>query len=174
LTVAMLRKIEGKDSDSDGVSNIDEIKAGKLPGDGAGKAPVEEVAPLVPRHSLHPLVVHFPIGIFLFGVLADFWGRFRSQPDVRVAARFALIVGAFTSLIAVATGLLAMFRMEIAIEGTMLIHLVLGATSAVMGITVATWRAKGEQDSAGYWALLALSGVVMALTGHFGAEMVWS
>jgi hypothetical protein len=37
LTAEMLKKIESKDSDGDGASNIDEIKADTLPGDKSSK-----------------------------------------------------------------------------------------------------------------------------------------
>lgn len=37
LTADILKKIEDKDSDKDGVKNIDEIKADKLPGDAKSK-----------------------------------------------------------------------------------------------------------------------------------------
>lgn len=37
LTEEVLKKVEDKDSDKDGVKNIDEIKAGKLPGDPKSK-----------------------------------------------------------------------------------------------------------------------------------------
>lgn len=37
LTEEILKKVEDKDSDKDGVKNIDEIKAGKLPGDPKSK-----------------------------------------------------------------------------------------------------------------------------------------
>ena len=37
LTADILKKIEDKDSDKDGVSNLDEIKADKLPGDAKSK-----------------------------------------------------------------------------------------------------------------------------------------
>lgn len=37
LTAEILKKVEALDSDKDGVSNIDEIKAGTLPGDAKSK-----------------------------------------------------------------------------------------------------------------------------------------
>lgn len=37
LTPSALKAVEAKDSDKDGVTNIDEIKAGKLPGDAKSK-----------------------------------------------------------------------------------------------------------------------------------------
>lgn len=37
LTADILKKVEDKDSDKDGVKNIDEIKADKLPGDAKSK-----------------------------------------------------------------------------------------------------------------------------------------
>ena len=93
LTVAVLQAIEGGDADQDGWLNGDEIRAGYLPGDseshpdgrpgdavepvtgttgpiGGNVAPTPVPAaspPVVPLHSFHPAVVHFPVALFLFG-----------------------------------------------------------------------------------------------------------
>ena len=100
-------------------------------------------------------------------------GQKRSSREIRLAGKFALVVGALASLVAVGTGLLAMFRMGIAIEGAMLNHLVSGAASALLGLVVAIWRSKKEVVGFAYLTVLLLSGVLMALAGHLGAEMVW-
>lgn len=100
LTVAALALIESKDSDGDGATNIEEIRAGFLPGDRSNRPPAEEGEPavtsrpptpppaeLIPKHSFHPLIVHFPIGLFIFGAFLEFFWQV-AQKGGRAKARF--------------------------------------------------------------------------------------
>jgi uncharacterized membrane protein len=186
LTVAALALIESKDSDGDGATNIEEIRAGFLPGDRSNRPPAEEGEPavtsrpptpppaeLIPKHSFHPLIVHFPIGLFIFGAFLEFFGKWRKREDVRKLAFWNLGFGALASLIAVPTGIAAWLRIGFTLEGNLLIHLILAVTSTLMMLAVAAWRRSGEHDSPAYWTTLALSTAAVAGAGHFGALLVY-
>jgi len=186
LTVAALALIESKDSDGDGATNIEEIRAGFLPGDRSNRPPAEEGEPavtsrpptpppaeLIPKHSFHPLIVHFPIGLFIFGAFLEFFGKWRKREDVRKLAIWNLGFGALASLIALPTGIAAWLRIGFTLEGNLLIHLILAVTSTLMMLAVAAWRRSGEHDSPAYWTTLALSTAAVAGAGHFGALLVY-
>lgn len=176
LTVAMLKAIEGKDADQDGKTNLEEIEGGALPGDPTSKPAAETPPanpPLVPLHSYHPLVVHFPIGIFIFSAFLDGWGARKKDAQMRRIARLGLGVGTLASLIAIASGVTAMLRMGLPLEGTLLIHFILGILAGLLGIGVVAIRSESARSSVGYWSLLVLSVAAIAAAGHFGASMVW-
>lgn len=190
LTIAMLRTIELKDSDGDGAANIEEIRAGTLPGDpaskpkraletrppsGASPTPEPASAPqdAIPRHSFHPLVVHFPIGIFLFGVFLEVVGKVRRNPPLRTLALWNLAFGALASLLAIPTGIAAWLRLGFPLEGTLLTHFVVGIVASALMSGIALWRRNGPRDGWAYWTVLGIAAGSLAIAGHFGALMVY-
>jgi hypothetical protein len=86
----------------------------------------------------------------------------------------ALLVGAYSSLIAIPTGVAAWLRIGFALEGNMLIHLLLAVVASLIMIGVAMWRRKGELESNAYWLALGLGAILIGAAGHFGAAMVYS
>ncbi len=176
LTVLMLQQVENLDANQNGITNGEEIRVGSLPGaPAAGAAPPKaaEAPELIPDHSFHPAVVHFPIALFLFGGALDFWGWRKRKPEARYGAAIALWIGALTSLLAIPTGVAAWLRIGFPLEGTMLIHLLLGVTSSVCMIALAQWRRKSDRESLAYWLALAFVAILVAAAGHFGSVMVF-
>ena len=191
ITAANLHAIENVDSDGDKFSNGEEIQADFLPGDPASHPAGEPKAPpaaatsgasdkpeaaasseLIPLHSFHPAVVHFPIALFLFGILLELWGM-RGRPEARLAAKYSLIGGATATLMTIPTGLAVFLRSGFKWEGTPLLHFILAIAATALMIGVSVWRSKEEPTSKLYWALLLLTGAVVAAAGHFGGVMVY-
>ncbi len=199
LTLEILRSLEPKDSDGDGWPNVEEIKQDFLPGDPnshpAGMPPKatnhegmmgadmnaksdpaktgNALDALIPRHSFHPLVIHFPIALFIFGAFLEVVGWRRKHPAIREAAWWCLLAGALSTLIAVPTGFLLFYRSGFQWQGLALVHVPLALTATALMIATVLWRRKGAHQSLAYFGLLALATVVLSVAGHFGAQMVW-
>lgn len=197
LTLEILRSLESKDSDGDAWPNIEEIKQDTLPGDPeshpAGMPPGHDhskmmgadmnaksdpaktgnpLDELVPRHSFHPLIVHFPIALFIFGALLEFAG-WRKRPTLREAAWYCLLGGALSTLIAVPTGLLLFYRSGFQWQGLPVIHVTFALSATVLMISTVLWRRKAAHETYAYFILLALAVVAVSAAGHFGAQMVY-
>ncbi|MBL8086582.1 MAG: DUF2231 domain-containing protein [Chthonomonas sp.] len=173
VTEELIRALALKDSDGDGVKDMDEINQGSLPGDPASKTPNGGgKQPLIPAHSFHPLIIHFPIALFLFGAFLEFLGKHRGSEELRRAALWNLGFGAISSVVAVATGLVALFREGRGFEGIALTHLILGASSALCMVGLVLWRRKQILDTGLYWALLVTVAVLTGVAGHFGSMIV--
>src|SRR5207245_3258020 len=57
------------------------------------------------RQPLHPLLVHFPIGLFILSLLLDLASfAFRSTPDIVRGAFYAMLLGIIMALIAAVPG----------------------------------------------------------------------
>lgn len=128
---------------------------------------------LLAKHAQHVVVIHFPIALFVVGVVFDWIGHFRGSAALRNAAYYNFAVAALSSPLAVATGILAwQWQLEAQkLSGLLLLHLVLGIASALL--IVAVWwlrsRARANSSSPGYALILQGVGVfVVALTGHLG------
>src|SRR6266581_1789568 len=58
------------------------------------------------RHPLHPMLVHFPIGLFVLSLLLDLASRaFANTPSLVRDSFYAMLLGVITALIAAVPGL---------------------------------------------------------------------
>jgi uncharacterized membrane protein len=130
---------------------------------------------LLAKHAQHVVLIHFPIALFIIGVLFDFLAQWKKQPLLAAAAYYNLFVAAIATIPVVATGILA-WQWELEgqkLKGMLLTHLVMGFTSSVLIGVV--WfihrkaRQNQEEDLPGYRLPIEAVGVVIiALTGHLG------
>ena len=184
LTESVIARLAAVDSDGDGVSNDRELAAGTLPGDRASKPGADSAPPrspidrMMPPHSFHPLVVHFPVALLLFGALLEAGGaRFR-RPDLRSAGFLNISAAALFSVFAVATGIAALLRQSMPLSGIPLFHLCTGSTASIAMILVASRgivenRRGSGRTSRVYWGLLAFAFLAVACAGHLGSVLVF-
>ena len=130
---------------------------------------------LFAKHAQHVVLIHFPIALFIIGVLFDFLAQWKKQPLLAAAAYYNLLVAAIATIPVVVTGILAcQWELEgQKLKGILLMHLVMGCASSVLIWVV--WfihrrtRRKQEQVLPGYrLPIEAVSVVIVALTGHLG------
>lgn len=198
VTPALIRTLDSKDSDGDGWPNASEFAADTLPGDPASKpagTPPGSVMPkdstaaaafnpfglssvLYPGHAQHPVLVHFPIALFIFSLFLDVMGLRLNNRALNSAAYLNLAAAAVTALASVVTGLLAWrfaFGGEpLGSDRWLLLHLVLGSVTAVL--ICALWamrfrqlrRAVETAPGPLYVFLGVLTLALVSLTGHIG------
>jgi uncharacterized membrane protein len=127
------------------------------------------------KHAQHVVLIHFPIALFIIGVLFDFLAQWKKQRLLAAAAYYNLLVAAIATIPVLVTGLLA-WQWELEgqkLEGILLTHLVLGCVSSVLIWLV--WfihrrtRRNEEEVLPGYrLPIEAVAVVIVALTGHLG------
>jgi uncharacterized membrane protein len=125
------------------------------------------------KHAQHVVLIHFPIALFIIGVLFDFLAQWKRQR--LLAAYYNLLVAAIATIPVVVTGILA-WQWELEgqkLKGILLMHLVMGCLSSVLICVV--WfiqmrtRRKQEEVLPGYrLPIEAVAAVIVALTGHLG------
>jgi uncharacterized membrane protein len=127
---------------------------------------------LLAKHAQHVVLVHFPITLFLTGVVFDLAAR---RTKTASKARLNMIAAAIAVVPTLATGLAA-WQWQLAgqkLRGLLLIHLVLGCTSSLL-ICLVAWihfrrRNTSEPVLPGYYLPLEiLTAVVVALAAHIG------
>jgi uncharacterized membrane protein len=127
------------------------------------------------KHAQHVVLIHFPIALFIIGVLFDFLGQWKKQRMLAAAAYYNFLVAAISTIPVVVTGILA-WQWELEgqkVKGILLTHLVMGCLSSVLICVV--WfihmrtRRKQEGVLPGYrLPIEAVAVVIVALTGHLG------
>ena len=127
------------------------------------------------KHAQHVVLIHFPIALFIMGVLFDFLAQWKKQRLLAVAAYYNLLVAAIATIPVMVTGILA-WQWELEgqrLKGILLMHLVMGCMSSVLICVV--WfihmktRRKQEEILPGYrLPIEAVAVLIVALTGHLG------
>ena len=131
-------------------------------------------AALLAGHAQHPVIVHFPIALFIASVVFDALGLWRKRPILAAVAFYNLVGAAATIPFAIATGLGAWrWQLEGAVlKGNLRLHLICALTSASL-IFILCWmrsrlRAKGMAPGTVYVAVTFLALMMITLTGHLG------
>ncbi len=193
LSPKLLHSIDETDSDGDGFANIDEFKSDMLPGDPTShpsKKPTMatrevkaegEVSPfdiktaVLARSAQHPVLVHFPIALFVVSLLLDIIGTWKKKEALRTAAHINLILAAFGALIAVISGLIAwqLLYHGAELKGNLRLHLILGIVTTGLLFVLWTLRTRLLKNPTPaitrlYFFLGIVAFILIALTGHIG------
>ena len=136
--------------------------------------PFDLKAALLAGHAQHPVIIHFPIALFITSAVFEFLAVWRKQPVFASVAYYNLVGAALTVPLAIATGLGAwQWQLEGAtLKGNLLLHMICGLTSASL-ILFLCWkrsrfRARGVSPGVAYFAVTLLALMVITLTGHLG------
>ena len=127
------------------------------------------------KHAQHVVLIHFPIALFIIGVLFDFLA-YRTRRRVLAAAAYCnLFAAALATIPVLLTGILA-WQWELEgqrLKGILLFHLVFGVVSSALIWIV--WlihlRAERKQGAVlpGYrLPVEAVAVAILTVTGHLG------
>jgi uncharacterized membrane protein len=129
---------------------------------------------------LHPILVHFTIGLVGASFVFDVLGHWRDSASLATAGWWTIALAVPLTVATVATGLMSRLRAPVA-EGTALrylrIHTALGPIffGGLLGLGV--WRASfwGREavPSVSYLLALGVLVVLMTIQGYIGGELVY-
>lgn len=137
--------------------------------------PFDIRAVLLAKHAQHVVLIHFPIALFIAGVVFDFLAQKTKKRGLAEAAYYNLLGAAIFAVPAVVTGILAwQFQLDgQKLKGILLMHLVLGWTSAVLiwiawGLHLRARRQLPERLPVFRLGLETVAVAIIGLTGHLG------
>src|SRR5947208_3569745 len=125
--------------------------------------PFDLKAALLAGHAQHPVIIHFPIALFIASVIFELLAVWRKQPGLAVVAYYNLVGAALTVPVAIATGLGAWhWQLEgAAIKGNLRLHMISALTSALLIMILcyvrSRLRIKGLSPRFAYFAVTALA-----------------
>src|SRR5213593_232483 len=131
------------------------------------------------RHPLHPLLVHFPIGLFILSLLLDLASfAFRSTPDLVRGAFYAMLLGIIMALIAAVPGFVDYtdIRGDHPGKRTATAHLtlnliVVGLYGINLGVRSSTLNA--FRTPAGPLILSLVGIALLSVSGYLGGRLVY-
>ena len=137
--------------------------------------PFDLKAALVAKHAQHPVIIHFPIALFIISVAFDLLAIWKRNPALVKAAYYNLVAAALTAPVAIASGLTAwQWLLEGAkLKGNLLLHLIFALSASGMMWLLCGWRVRQrrfpERTPGVIYIVLALATVLLiALAGHLG------
>jgi uncharacterized membrane protein len=140
----------------------------------AAPNPFDVKAALLAGHAQHPVIIHFPIGLFIASVVFDLLAVWRKKPILAAVAYYNLLGAALTLPLAIATGLGAwQWQLEGAtLKGNLRLHMICALTSALL-IFFLCWmrsrlRVKNISPGVSYVAVTLFALMAITLTGHLG------
>jgi uncharacterized membrane protein len=103
--------------------------------------PFDLKAALMAGHAQHPVIVHFPIALFIASAVFDMLAIWRKKPILGAVGYFNLVGAAITVPLAIATGLGAWhWQLEsAALKGNLRLHLICALTSAALIVSLC-WK----------------------------------
>jgi len=129
---------------------------------------------LVAPHAQHPVIVHFPIALFIMSAVFEALAIWRKQPLFASVAYYNLLAAAISVPFTIATGLAAwQWQLEGAtLKGNLRLHLVFALTTATIILALywkrSRFRSRDQQPGVAYFALMLLGLLTITLTGHLG------
>ena len=136
--------------------------------------PFDVKAALLAGHAQHPVIIHFPIALFIASIVFEVMAAWRKQPVLATVAYYNLLGAALTIPFAIATGLGAwQWQLEGAtIKGNLRLHMICAVTSALL-IFLLSWmrsrlRAKNISPGVSYVTVTLFALMAITLTGHLG------
>jgi uncharacterized membrane protein len=130
---------------------------------------------LLARHAQHVVLVHFPIALFLTGVVFDAAARLTKKTTLALTARLNILAAGVMALPTLATGILAwQWQLEGQnLKGALLVHLLLGCASSVLILIVAWMQLRKREGTDAplprfYLPAEVVTAGLIALTAHIG------
>ncbi|MFC5411099.1 DUF1549 domain-containing protein [Larkinella bovis] len=115
---------------------------------------------------LHPLIVHFPVGLLCVALLLEIIGWSRKSDEMRAGIKALVWIGAISSVVAAAFGLILVNQEEYG-GNTVTVHQWSGL--ATMALALLTVFALRTRRTLLYRSLLFLTVFGVTIAGHYGA-----
>ncbi|HEY1326268.1 MAG TPA: DUF2231 domain-containing protein [Casimicrobiaceae bacterium] len=131
----------------------------------------------IARHPIHPMLVTFPIGLWIFSFICDLIFAFGSgNPVLKTVALYTMVGGLIGALCAAIPGLIDLLSLPPEPRKTAIAHMSINLLVVVLFIINIWLRVSaGDQGAAGtgtVWLSL-ISIILLAISGWLGGKMVF-
>ena len=131
----------------------------------------------IARHPIHPMLVPFPIGLWIFSFVCDLIFAYGSgNPVWKTVALYTMVGGLIGALCAAIPGLIDLLSLRPGPRSTAIVHMSINLTVVVLFVINIWLRVSaGDQgaSSKGTVWLSLISIVLLAISGWLGGKMVY-
>jgi len=126
--------------------------------------------------QIHPLLVHFPVALFVSGVLLEIYGKLQKEETAQIAGRFNIRCGFWFALVTVSVGFLAVINMEVKDKFREMLgfHMLFAfSTVTLFGVALVLYRFRRKTWARVLYHLVLVGGLCTTLAaGYCGGELV--
>jgi uncharacterized membrane protein len=125
-------------------------------------------------HPIHPMLVVFPIGLWVFSLVSDFIFLATGDPTWRATALYTMGGGIIGALAAAVPGLIDLLSIrDPATRRIGIRHMALNLTIVVLFVINFWWRMQAPTPSNGPVWLSVIAIALLVISGWLGGEMVY-
>jgi uncharacterized membrane protein len=140
---------------------------GALEGERASRASIA-------GHPIHPMLVVFPIGLWVFSLVADLVFLAGGGPAWSITAFYAIAGGILGAIAAAVFGAIDLYSMrDRAIRRLGTIHMILNLSVTVLFAFNLGWRVAGDPGAIAPVVISVVAIVLLGISGWLGGEMVY-
>ena len=126
--------------------------------------------------KLHPMIVHFPVGLLTSGVIFEIYGVLRNDEVAETAGRYNIRFGFWCLFPVLLVGFLGMISLENTEEFTSFLssHLTFALLTAGLFFSamLVSRYLRQSWGKALYLIIIGIGGICVLTTGYFGGELV--
>jgi uncharacterized membrane protein len=126
--------------------------------------------------KLHPLLVHFPVGLLVSGAVFELYGKMHGDETVATAGWFNIRLGFVCALVVMAVGFLGVMGLEFSEKSKPFLskHLVYACSTVILfALALIAGRFKSKTWARWVYCLLIFCGLLTIVsTGFYGGELV--
>jgi uncharacterized membrane protein/nitrite reductase/ring-hydroxylating ferredoxin subunit len=131
------------------------------------------------RHPIHPMLVHFPIGLFVLSLLLDGASVLFAVPNIVRASYYAMLLAEITALVAAVPGFVDYtdIRGDHPAKRTATTHMILNLIAVgVYGINLGVRTSALNDPKVAPWPLmLSLVGIgLISISGYLGGDLIYA
>jgi len=131
----------------------------------------------IARHPIHPMLVPFPIGLWVFSFVCDLIFAFGAHTPVwKTVALYTMVGGTIGALAAAIPGLIDLLSLPPGPRRTAIIHMSINITIVVLFV-INIWLRVSEGDacagSTGLTWLSLVAIVLLLISGWLGGKLVY-
>ena len=128
------------------------------------------------KHRLHPMLVHFPTGLYPFSLAMDIMGSVLGNADYFIAGRLSLIAAVVMSVPAIFYGLMDFLKIDStsSVWKKAGLHGILNFTWFLIFCTISFYRVKHVPVGNLYLLIMASSTIGLFYSNYLGADLIIS
>lgn len=130
----------------------------------------------IAKHPLHPMLVVFPVGLWIFSLICDLGSLGTDDPDMAaiwsIVALYTMMGGTIGALLAAIPGIIDLFSItDRDVKKIAVTHMSINVAAVVISIVNAWLRLNGMETGLPV-GLSVLTVLMIAVSGWLGGEMV--
>lgn len=127
----------------------------------------------IAKHPIHPMLVVFPLGLFVYSFVLDLIWVFGGSPVLNTVSYYLILGGFIGGLLAAVPGFIDFLTMRGKPRRVATAHLILNLIVVILFIINFILRASGTSVAAAPLILSIIAIILLVISGWLGGELVY-